>query len=83
MKQARLNILKKDQMNTFTEQKLKNNTGRNIKTTDTIYVQQTETNTQTPIGYKNHLLLVVPASQIGLVEGGKDYHPGQTVDEGP
>lgn len=45
--------------------------------------QHTDTNTQTSIGYKNHLLSVVPASQTGLVEGGKDSPADQTADEGP
>lgn len=33
--------------------------------------------------YKNHLLLVVPASQTELVEEGKRFPADQMADEGP
>lgn len=42
-----------------------------------------DTNTQHSSGYKNHLLLVVPASQTELVEEGKGFPAGQKADEGP
>lgn len=41
------------------------------------------TKTQTSIGNKNHLLLVVPASQTGPEEGEKGSLAGQRADEGP
>lgn len=49
----------------------------------TIVAWHRDTNTETSIGYKNHLLLVVPASQTGLVEGEKGSPAGQKADEGP